>query len=302
MHAYLGQTLLETNAFQLATVLEAQLEHGLRLRGGNNRLIETLLNRTGVQLKMSTQISQITTAANGSVTVKSFSTLPGSNGEVTHMAFDSVVVAAPWTSTSIEMPDLDFPPASIGYTGLFVTHFLSFFDSDQDRLDLDPKDPLPEDILFSPPSTKGARPNTKDPATVRLFRITKQDQSPAFAHTKDSPCPNLYRVMSSRTPVDSDLLKLLHKPAQLQNAELGNENVEGPIIWRHTEHWPFAYLTADYEMSPYFTQLADNIFTAAPGELLGSRMEIAVTMGANAARLVHESASNFSLFQGDLNE
>ena len=286
LHAFFGQSVLETNAFQLAVAFNSQLERGLHLKGGNCRLIEEMLNRNAVQTQFSTFVSQITTASNGSIIVNSVSTKPDNQGATAQMAFDSVVLASPWTE--IQMPDLPFPLGFVPYTSLTVTHFLSFLDFDPDILNLRSEDSQPNDLLFLPPQHTESV-GKENPSTKRIFRIIREDLPPS---EDKMPRPYLYRVLSSRHVSDADLLPLLRKPCRSSSgAKDGQSTSDGhdTIIWRHNQHWPYAYPTAGYESLDYSTSLADNIFTTAPGELLGSTMETAVAMGANAARLVDES-------------
>lgn len=269
-----GQNMLDASAYYLTLALASSTEEPLGLKGGNSQLIKKMVLTSLAEVRYSQQVTEIRTGANGTVQVRSCSTLDGNN-EDTETNFDSVIIAAPWASTGISMPELTILPALVEYTGVHVTHIATILDLDPEAFNLNDDDSLPDDIMTM--SLDSPNP-ASETSTLDFFRLTKTRVPirPTSAHDH-SPRSNIYRILTPRPPTASQLLTLLKKP---------QEPIPRPILWQHTQHWPFAWPKADYEQSPYFSQVADNIYTTANIELIGSRMEVAVTMGMNIAEIV----------------
>ncbi|KAL8900862.1 MAG: hypothetical protein Q9207_005486 [Kuettlingeria erythrocarpa] len=270
IRALFGQDKFDSNAYHLALALNSLIQAPLRLKGGNSKLIDGMIAASLAEVHHSRQVMEITNSSNDSVRVRSRS-VSKEEPEEFETSFDSVIIAAPWASTGISLPDLTIQPATVEYTEMHVTHFLSPFDLNPQTFKLEIGDPFPDDIMSLPVKT----PNpTGKPHIFDFFRLTKVQSLPA---QKQRPDLNLYRLLTPQATTPAQLLSLLRIP---------KECAADPISWEHSHHWPFAYPKADYEQYPYFSEVADNIYITANIELIGSRLETAVTMGKNMAKLV----------------
>jgi len=270
IRASFGQDKFDSNAYYLALALNSLTQTSLRLKGGNSKLIDGMIAASLAVVHHSQQVVEITNSANGSVRVRSRS-VSKENPEESEAFFDSVIIAAPWASTGISLPELTILPATVEYTEMHMTHFLSPFDLNPQTFKLEDGDHCPDDIM----SLRVEAPNTTEEANIfDFFRLTKVQSLPA---QEQRPELNLYRLLTPKATTTAQLLSLLRIP---------KESAADPLSWQHNHHWPFAYPKADYEQSPYFSEVADNIYTTANIELIGSRLETAVTMGKNIAKLV----------------
>lgn len=270
IRASFGQDKFDSNAYYLALALNSLIQVPLRLKGGNSKLIDGMIAASLADVHHSRQVVEITNSANDSVRIRSRS-VSKENTEEFEASFDSVIIAAPWASTGISLPDLTILPATVEYTDMHVTHFLSPFGLNPHTFNLENGDHCPNDIMSLPVGT----PNTTEESKIfDFFRLTKVQFLPA---QEQRPELNLYRLLTPKATTAAQLLSLLRIP---------KESAADPISWQHNYHWPFAYPKADYEQSPYFSKVADNIYTTANIELIGSRLETAVTMGKNIAKLV----------------
>ena len=207
VRAYFGQTILETSAYYLALSIGFQLEEQLTLRGGNDQQVERMILHSQASVHYSQKVTGITKVANGSVLVKS-SSLLGDNDESKKTVFDSAIVAAPWTSTSISMPDLTIPPSSVRYIGMCVTHFMNQLDLKPETFNLSDGDSLPNDIMTTPLQSQKAASDTNN--LFDFFRLTKirHHLHPPLAGNVTSQAI-LYRLLTPEPPRTSDLVALL---------------------------------------------------------------------------------------------
>ena len=274
IRASFGQSVLDTNAYYLALALASLPEEPLRLKGGNCELIEKMVFASLAEVHYSQEVTEIRTGANGSVQLRSCSTLKGDIEDI-EMSFDSVIIAAPWASTGISMPELTIPPALVEYTSVHVTHFATPLDLNPEAFNLGDDDSLPEDIMTMPLDLPNSTSGT---TTLDFFRLTKTRPPVRSKSAEDHRLRfNLYRLLTPERPTADQLLGLLKK------SQDPNTN---PLPWQHTQHWPFAWPRADYEQSPYLAQIADSTYSTTNIELIGSRLEVAVTMGMNIAEIV----------------
>ncbi|KAL8770317.1 MAG: hypothetical protein Q9209_003953 [Squamulea sp. 1 TL-2023] len=275
IRASIGQSMSETNAYYLTLALQSQWEEPLTLTGGISQLIDRMLEVSYTKVHLSRPVTEIN--IQGSVLVRSQSNLEGDDEE-TEQRFDSVIVAAPWASTGISVPNLIIPPSSVEYTGLHVTHFATPLQLNPDAFNIKANDTLPDDIMAMVPSSS----NTPSESSLfDFFRLTKICFKVPLTSAQDHRRPSkIYRLLTAEPPTTSQLKSLLN---------VSPEPSMNPIIWQHTQHWPFAWPKADYEESPYFTQIANGIYTTANIELTGSRLEAAMTMGMNVAGIVDKA-------------
>ncbi|KAL8704619.1 MAG: hypothetical protein Q9201_002205 [Fulgogasparrea decipioides] len=274
IRASIGQNIPNTNAYYLTLALQSQWEEPLTLTRGISQLIGRMLEVSRAKIHLSRPVTGIT--IQGSVLVRSQSNLEG-NDEKTEQRFDSVIVAAPWASTGISVPNLVIPPSSVEYTGLHITHFATPLQLNPDAFNIKVNDTLPDDITMPPSSS-----NTSfETSLFDFFRLTKVFFKVPLTSAQDHrPPSNIYRLLTAEPPTTSQLMSLLN---------ISREPSIDPIIWQHSQHWPFAWPKADYEASPYFTQIADGFYTTANIELTGSRLEAAMTMGMNVAEIVDKA-------------
>ena len=270
VRASFGQDKFDSNAYHLALALNSLIQPLFRLKGGNSKLIDGMIAASLADVHHSQQVVEITNFSNDSVGVRSRS-VSKENPEEFKASFDSVIIAAPWASTGILLPDFTIQPATVEYTEMHVTHLLSPFDLNPQTFKLENGDPCPDDIMSLP--IKTPKP-TEEPKPFDFFRLTKVHSLPA---QEQKPKLDLYRLLTPKATTSAQLLSLLRIP---------KESAAEPISWQHNQHWPFAYPKADYEQYPYFSEVADNIYITANIELIGSRMETAVIMGKNMAELV----------------
>ena len=268
IRASFGQDKFDSNAYYLALALNTLVQAPLRLKSGNSKLIDGMIAASLAEVHLSRQVVEATNSANGTVRVRSRSTSSGSLEEF-EASFDSVIIAAPWVSTGISLPDLTILPAAVNYTDMHVTHFLSPFGLSPETFECKIGDHCPDDIMSLPLEMPE---NSK---ILDFFRLTKIQSLPA---REPRPELNLYRLLTPKPVSTAQLLSLLR---------ILGESTTDAIPWQHSHHWPFAYPKADYEQSPYFSEVADNIWTTANIELIGSRLETAVTMGKNIAHMVN---------------
>ena len=270
IRASFGEGKFETNAYYLALALDSLTQTPLRLKGGNSKLIDGMIAASLADVRRSQQVTEITNSADNSVRVRSRS-VSKEDPEEFEASFDSVIIAAPWKSTGISLPDLTILPATVEYQEMHVSHFLSPFDLNAQRLNLENGDHCPDDIMSLPVAT----PNTTEESRILdFFRLTHVQSLP---DQEQRPDLNLYRLLTPKATTNAELLYLLRIP---------KDSEADPIPWQHNHYWPFAYPIADYEESPYFSEVADKVYITANIELIGSRMETAVTMGKNIAKLV----------------
>ena len=290
LRASFGLSLFETNAYFLSLALGSLSEQQWHLKSGNGQLIDKMIARSEADLHYSRQVTEITTALNGSVILKSSSS-PDDWGRLTQIAFDAVVIAAPWASTAIKMPELTILPSYVEYVGLYVTHFVSPCALNPKAFNLPSDANVPDDII-STPSSSSTLPFPSMPNNLTFLRLTRLDPylSPTPPALASPSSLHLYRLLTSSPPSIDQLSTIL----------LTRIPYKDPIIlWYHTQHWPFAYPKADYEQSPYFSQIANNVYSTANMELVGSRLETAVTAGMNVAELVDREMKKRRC-QGDL--
>ena len=272
IRASFGQEKFYSNGYFLTLAMNSLVQTPLRLKGGNSKLIDSMIAASLAQVRHSQQVVEITSSASDSLQVRSRS-VSKDNPEESEASFDSVIIAAPWASTGISLPELTILPATVEYTEMHVTHFLSTFELNPQTFNLRPGNHCPDDIM-SLPVQRSNTTETEQSEMFDFFRLTKLQAMPA--HEKDSEL-NLYRLLTPNATTTEQLLSLLRIPEAC---------AADPISWHHSHRWPFAYPKADYEQSPYFVEVADNIYTTANIELIGSRLETAVTMGKNVAKMV----------------
>ena len=296
IRASFGQNILDTNSYYLALALASLSTEPLGLKGGNSQLIERMVSASLAEVQYSQRVVEIRRGANNSVQLRSCSTLDGII-EDTERSFDSVIIAAPWASTGISMPELTILPSLVEYTSVHVTHFATPLDLNPEAFNLEDDASLPDDIITMPLPSSTSMSET---STLDFFRLTKTRLPVRSVSTEDQgPQINLYRLLTSKPLTAIQFLSLLKKP---------QGPTPDPILWQHTQHWPFAWPKADYEQSPYRSQVADAIYTTANIELIGSRLEGAVTMGMNIAEIVDRElrmqmqAANFRVDATDLDE
>ena len=173
------------------------------------------------------------------------------------------------------MPEKLVVPSLLEYTSIHVTYFATLLKLNPEAFNVSDDDSLPDDIMTIPPETSES---TSATTTLDFFRLTKTPLPVNSASTEDhTPAFNLYRLLTPEPPTADQLLSLLRKP---QDSTTDN------ILWSHTKYWPFAWPKASGQTSLDYSRVADNVYTTANTEVIGSSLEIAVTMGLNVAGIV----------------
>ena len=265
-----GQNMLNTTSFFFAQAVAPGPR--LTLKDGLQQLIERLILSSRAEVYLSHAVSQISTrGSERTVDVHSIA-----QGEPTVDSFDAVIIAAPWQSTNIEMPDVVIPPANVEYVDRYVTHFISSLPLDPTAFGLDKNGALPDTILTVPgPNELTDVKERSEQGTAPFFSLSKSKIYPR----NGSGAKNLYRVLSSQNFTNADMNRLL-KPT----SEAGADD---DIIWSHSKHWTHAWPRADFEDSPYHIQVANGVYSTANLEVASSSIEAAVVMGKNVARIAH---------------
>lgn len=184
-----GQNMLNLSSFLSAPAVIT--EPRFILKGGLQHLVEKLVDSSGATVRLSQAVSELSTRdSTSAVRLRSMS-----QGKSFVDDFEAVVIAAPWSSTGIELPDLMLPPADREYVDRHVTHFITRLPLDPAAFGLNDSSVLPKTIL-TVPGTDDRDQSEKLPeeGTAGFFSLsTRKISSPSSSSNE-----YLHRVLASR--------------------------------------------------------------------------------------------------------
>ncbi|PYI34548.1 FAD/NAD(P)-binding domain-containing protein [Aspergillus indologenus CBS 114.80] len=179
--------------------------------GGNERALRrlALLSQATVHLRSTVTDIQVLDEHDFNLSW----TNPTDDGtEEKHTAhFDAVIIAGPFSQTGIAIspPHLQPPEsASVEYTPLHITHFISRYLIDPSVFSLSATDPLPDEIWNlnpnpQPTANKDQQPLARPPPFLTLTRAPSFWISGCRGDTE-----NLYRITSTQPFTDADIARL----------------------------------------------------------------------------------------------
>ncbi|RAH87392.1 FAD/NAD(P)-binding domain-containing protein [Aspergillus japonicus CBS 114.51] len=179
--------------------------------GGNERALRRLALLSQATVYLRSTVTDITVLDEQDFNLSW--TNPTNDGtEEKHTAhFDAVIVAAPFSQTGIAIspPHLQPPEsASVEYTPLHITHFISRYHIDPTVFSLSATDPLPDEIWNlnpnpQPTENKDQQPLARPPPFLTLTRAPSFWISGCRGDTE-----NLYRITSTQPFTDADIARL----------------------------------------------------------------------------------------------
>jgi len=253
----------------LETMVCMAAEGAMSVEGGNWRIFESMINASGADLRLETQVGLVKKEDDGKWTLSS----TGDDGSMSVGTFDEVVLAAPMQYSGIGFP-IGTPKHKVDkipYVDLHVTLFTSKHLLSPMAFGLGARELVPQAILTTlPKDGKGTPPDFQ---SISLLREVINP------HTHQTEY--LYKVFSMREPNSAFLGRILGLGDLEADAEIGKRD----ISWMYRKLWqsyPYEYPRVTFEE----IKLDDHFWYTSGIECFISTMETSSLMGMNVARLM----------------
>ena len=278
----------------LATLLAMRCGFTGPVEGGNQGLVQRLLQPSKAQLRSNTTVLGISSGKMRKYRI-TYRTQPAAESSLPHpkldmreQDFDKVIIATPLHTANIDLGQVgDFNTASkTRGPDVHVTLFMTKTELSSRFFNLPDSTILPDDFLLTAHTSQ-----TQDVHSISRSRECWIDKSLCFSHPSlPSMCDqmeyeNLFRINSRGRVEDSDLVRMIGMLYQ-NNTPLEAQG----ISWVHRQYWPSAIPVNRHEgLDSPRLELAPGLFYLGGAEQVMSSMEMSCRMAKNVARLMlHE--------------
>lgn len=255
----------------LETMVCMAAEGAMSVEGGNWRIFESMVNASGADLRLETQVGLVKKGDDEKWTLSS----TGDDGSMSVETFDEVVLAAPMQYSGIGFP-VGTPKHKVDkipYVDLHVTLFTSKHFLSPLAFGLGAQELVPQAVLTTLPKDGQATP--PDFQSISLLREVINP------HTHRTEY--LYKVFSMQKPDSTFLGRILGLGDLAADAEIGKRD----ISWMYRKLWqsyPYEYPRVTFEE----VKLDDHFWYTSGIESFISTMETSSLMGMNVARLMSD--------------
>lgn len=284
-----GQNLPLIHGLETMVCMATDGAHAVK--GGNWQIFDSMLKKSGAEMKLNTTVSEINRNDNQTYTIHYLS-----ENDPELDVFDHVVLATPLQFSDIDInPTLKYTPDIIPYVQLHVTLFSSPHRLSPRFFNLPPESSTPGTVLTTLPRDLdlGARKEGVGPAGFWSVSTLKSVPPPQRNDTnnQDSEPHYVYKIFSPE-PVTADFVtKLLGIESQhdqlRDNATSGTiaDISEKYVSWYYEKVWdsyPYLFPRVTFEE----VELDHNFWYTSGIESFISTMETSALSGMNAASLV----------------
>jgi len=244
-------------------------EGAMSVEGGNWRIFESMLEASGADVRLETQVGLVKKENNGKWTLSS----TGDDGKMSVETFDEVVLAAPMQYSGIGFP-IGTPKHRVDkvpYVDLHVTLFTSKHLLSPTAFGLGTQELVPQAVLTTlPKDGKGTPPD------FQSISLLREVISPHTYQTE-----YLYKVFSMQKPDSTFLGRILGLGDLDADAEIAKRD----ISWIYGKLWqsyPYELPRVTFEE----IKLDDHFWYTSGIESFISTMETSSLMGMNVARIM----------------
>lgn len=273
----------------LETMVCMAAEGGMSVAGGNYQIFERMIAASNATKVYDTEVSAIEKQKSGkySIETRNGEVSLESYGPVHERTFDTVILAAPYQFTGIDLPtQVKDLPDKIPYVKLHVTLFTSPYLLSPAFFNLPEGQAAPHVILTTLPKDEEPGKGKDGVGSTGFFSISllRPTTNP---HTGGREYA--YKIFSAEPPNSTFLSNLLGVEQQgpSRDAEIDPESgiSKSDITWIYRKLWhsyPYEYPRVTFER----IQLDDNLWYTSGMDSFISAMEANALMGMNVARLV----------------
>ncbi|GAB7337500.1 hypothetical protein MBLNU457_g2827t1 [Dothideomycetes sp. NU457] len=253
----------------LETMVCMAAEGAMSVEGGNWRIFESMINASGADLRLETQVGLVKKDDDRKWTLSS----TGNDGSMSVETFDEVVLAAPMQYSGISFP-IGTPKHKVDkipYVDLHVTLFTSKHSLSPMAFGLAARELVPQAVLTTLP-----KDGQGTPPEFQSISLLREVINPHNHQTE-----YLYKVVSMREPDSTFFGRILGLGDLQADAEIEKRD----ISWMYRKLWqsyPYEYPRVTFEE----IQLDDHFWYTSGIESFISTMETSSLMGMNVARLM----------------
>lgn len=275
------------------------IEGAMAIEGGNWKIFDGMIKAANATTHLNTTVTGIK-KQNGKYLLSTFTQHTGRNLSL-ETSFDTVVLAAPFQYSDIELEDalLTRIPDKIPYVRLHVTLFTSIYKLNPVYFNIAPGAQVPDTILTTlPPGEMPANPQ-EGVGPAGFFSISTLR---TLVNPKSIQKEYLYKIFSPEAVTADFLSKILETPGMSfcflarrisrsnsnpvpELVQITNNEPGDPISWYYPHVWnsyPYEYPRVTFE-DP---ELARGFYYTSGMESFISTMETNALMGMNVAQLI----------------
>ncbi|KAH8724582.1 prenylcysteine oxidase-like protein 1 precursor [Phaeosphaeriaceae sp. PMI808] len=258
----------------LETMVCMATNGAMQIKGGNWQIFAHMLNESSASVYLNTTVTNIERQKDQTFTL--------STSEGHTALFDEVILAAPMQYTGLTInPSPKHKPDEIPYMKLYTTLFASPYLLNPLAFNLGPKEPVPQYILTTLPSTETPEDNVGLPG---FYSISLHNQGVNMDSKPPRP-EYVYKIFSPSRVTSKTLSSILgHK---VSDDEANHGNINGTVSWIYHKIWhsyPREYPRVTFEE----IKLDDGLWYTSGIESFISTMETSALSGKNIARLVRD--------------
>lgn len=271
-------------------------EGAMAVAGGNWRIFSRMVGRSKAYISLNSTVTSITKESNSDpdadspkyrINTKATGTSNSQEATTHPVAFDDVVIAAPYQFSGIDHGDdvMPHPVDSIPYVKLHVTLFASPYRFSPEFFNLDPGAKVPISVLTTLGQDEEAKPGSEGAGNAGFFSATLVK---VVTNPKTQNDEYVYKIFSPDKVTPEFLSKLLGVEVPetfIQSAEQAATTVVDPISWYHPavfHPYPQKFPRVTFQ-DPI---LGDGLYYTSGIESFISTMETSALMGMNVARLI----------------
>ncbi|KAF2758159.1 Prenylcysteine oxidase [Pseudovirgaria hyperparasitica] len=280
----------------LDTMVSMAAQGAMSIDGGNWQIFANMVQTAAAHIHLNTTVSAVHRAANGSFSLTTTTT--SSSTSLTTPPFDTIVLAAPFHSSSITFsPRLTRPPDAVPYVHLHVTLFASPHSLSPSAFNLPANTPVPKTILTTLRHTADTNSTTTPPFySISTLRHAPNPQS----HTREA----LYKIFSPAPISDAYIAHLLglgpSPPSSSPQSQSDYNLAPRDVSWLKRHEWdsyPIAFprvsfeelwlgMDVDVDVDVDVDGHAGGVWYTSGMEGFISTMETSALVGMDVARLV----------------
>lgn len=280
----------------LETTVCMATDGAMAVEGGNWRIFDGMVKRSGAQVRLNTSVEEIIRLEGGGYRlVLSGAESQFQDGTETVGLFDTVVIAAPFQYSGIRIsPTLPHQPDEIPYVTLYVTlltspHRLSpkFF-SENPNSTHPGQDPnsIPEMVITSLPADIDLGSSPQGVGPTKFWSISTLRALQVKTSTTTTTRQYLYKIFSPEPLTATFCSRLFDFPLNDEQADDGVQHVgKEHISWSYEKKWhsyPYGYPRLTFEDLDLDGQ---GLWYTSGMESFISTMETNALMGKNVAKL-----------------
>jgi prenylcysteine oxidase / farnesylcysteine lyase len=281
----------------LETMVCMATEGAMAVEGGNWRIFDGMVTRSGAQVRLNTSVEGIARLEEGGYELALSRAGKHSDGSAEELkdVFDSVIIAAPFQYSGIKIsPALLQSPDEIPYVTLFVTlltspHRLSpkFFSTSSSSLSDQDHESIPEMVITTLPADLDLGSSPRGVGSTGFWSV-----STLRAVEVNSSTQFLYKIFSPEPLNATFLSRLLDFPRVQADANHNEGNIKDmakeQISWSYEKKWhsyPYEYPRITFEE---LNLDGKGLWYTSGIESFISTMETSALMGKNVAKLIVE--------------